>query len=413
MADATIARWRSSKEIVTAPFQTRRARPIRREYGYRALISIHDFLELAIQNRASDLLIKAGAPPAFRVDGRIVAAQREIISAEESESIAQNIIYAASRDRLLKLGAAGRRAESGDQEEADATLARLRELEEVDLVFTIPNLIRVRANLYLQQGTIAAALRIIPLVPRTLDQLNLPPVLKEVVSKPQGLVIVTGPTGSGKSTTLAGLIEEINGSRACNVVTVEDPIEYVFRDKKSMIQQREIGQDTRSFSSALRAVLRQSPDVIMLGEMRDPATIEVALTAAEVGHLVLTTLHTNGAPQTIERIMNSFPGDKRPQIAAQIAGGLLCVASQRLVLCAGGVGRVPTVEVMTGSPTVKRQIESFDLAGLGETIREGAHFGMQTLNSSLAQLVARGAITTDTALTTSPDPAELRQLLRN
>jgi len=313
-----------------------RARLNRGANGLIALISIHDFLELAIQNRASDLLFKAGAPPAMRIDGRIVATQREAISSDESESIAQNIIYAASRDRLLKMSMPGRRAETGDQEEADATLARLREQEEIDLVFTIPNLIRVRANLYLQQGTIAAALRIIPLVPRTLDQLNLPPVLKDVVAKPQGLVIVTGPTGSGKSTTLAGLIEEINTTRACNVVTVEDPIEYVFRDKKSMIQQREIGQDTRSFSAALRAVLRQSPDVIMLGEMRDPATIEVALTAAEVGHLVLTTLHTNGAPQTIERIMNSFPGDKRPQIAAQIAGGLLCVASQRLVPCTGG-----------------------------------------------------------------------------
>lgn len=389
------------------------ARIYPRGYGHLALISIHDFLELAIQNRASDLLIKAGAPPAFRVDGKIVAAQRETISAEESESIAQNIIYAASRDRLLKQGATSRRGDSADQEEADAILGRLRELEEIDLVFTIPNLIRVRANLYMQQGTIAAALRIIPLVPRTLEQLNLPPILKEVVTKPQGLVVVTGPTGSGKSTTLAGLIEEINTTRACNVVTVEDPIEYVFRDKKSMIQQREIGQDTRSFSSALRAVLRQSPDVIMLGEMRDPATMEVALTAAEVGHLVLTTLHTNGAPQTIERIMNSFPGDKRPQIAAQVAGGLLCVASQRLVPCAGGVGRVPTVEVMTGSPTVKRQIESFDLSGLSDSIREGAHFGMQTFNFSLAQMVARGAISTDTALTTSPDPAELRQLLRN
>lgn len=376
------------------------------------MISIHDLLEQAIQSRASDLLIKAGAPPAIRVDGRIIAAQREAMTPEDTEAIAHNIIDTASRDRLLKLGLAGRRVEETDQVDADNTLARLRELEEVDLVFTIPNLIRVRANLYLQQGTIAAALRIIPLVPRTLEQLNLPKVLREVVAKPQGLIIVTGPTGSGKSTTLAGLIEEINNTRAANIVTVEDPIEYVFRDKRCMIQQREIGQDTRSFTTALRSVLRQSPDVIMLGEMRDPATIEVALTAAEVGHLVLTTLHTSGAPQTIERIMNAFPAEKRPQIAAQIAGGLLCVASQRLVPCAGGVGRMPTVEVMTGSPTVKRQIEGFEMAGLSETIREGAHFGMQSFNMSLAELVSRGAITSDTALITSPDPAELRQMIR-
>jgi twitching motility protein PilT len=235
--------------------------------------------------------------------------------------------------------------------------------------------------------------------------------LREAAGRPQGLIVVTGPTGSGKSTTLAGIIEEINNTRAANIVTVEDPIEYVFTDKKSMIQQREIGQDTRSFNTALRSVLRQSPEVIMLGEMRDPETIEVALTAAEVGHLVLTTLHTTGAPQTVERIMNSFPAEKRQQIRTQIAGGLLCIASQRLVPRAEGVGRIPAVEVMTGSPTVKRQIESGETATLGETIREGTHFGMQSFNASLVALANAGAVTAETALAASPDAAELRQLL--
>jgi twitching motility protein PilT len=374
-------------------------------------MTIHDLLETAIKNRASDLLLKAGSPPMMRVDGRLLTTRGAAMSAEETEALAQSIIYTSSRDHLLKLSNPAVALDESDQLGAEGMLARLHDQEEVDMVFTIPGLVRVRANLYLQQGTVAAALRIIPLQARTLAELNLPPILREAAGRPQGLIVVTGPTGSGKSTTLAGIIEEINNTRAANIVTVEDPIEYVFTDKKSMIQQREIGQDTRSFNTALRSVLRQSPDVIMLGEMRDPETIEVALTAAEVGHLVLTTLHTTGAPQTVERIMNSFPAEKRQQIRTQIAGGLLCIASQRLVPRAEGVGRIPAVEVMTGSPTVKRQIESGETATLGETIREGTHFGMQSFNASLVALANAGAVTAETALAASPDAAELRQLL--
>lgn len=374
-------------------------------------MSIHDLLEIAIQQRASDLLLKAGSPPMIRVDGRILPAGADVITPDETEALAQSIIYASTRDHLLKVANPVATLDENNQLGAEGMLARLHDQEEVDVVFSIPGLVRVRANLYLQQGTVAAALRIIPLKPGTLDQLNLPPILKEAAARPQGLIVVTGPTGSGKSTTLAGIIQEINTTRAANIVTVEDPIEYVFSDNRAMIQQREIGQDTRSFNTALRSVLRQSPDVIMIGEMRDPETIEVALTAAEVGHLVLTTLHTTGAPQTVERILNSFPAEKRPQIATQIAGGLLCVASQRLIPRAGGTGRIPAVEVMTGSPTVKRQIEAGETATLMESIREGAHFGMQTFNVSLAGLANRGAITPEAAVSASPDAAELRQLL--
>lgn len=376
------------------------------------MFSIHDLLETAIQHRASDLLIKVGAPPVMRVDGRIVATEQRRMSPEDTETLAQEIIYTSSRDHLLKISRHALSPEEADQIHAEALVSRLHEQEEVDLVFTIPNLVRVRANLYLQQGTVAAALRIIPLRPKTVSELNLPPILKEVVRRPQGLVIVTGPTGSGKSTTLAALIEEINNERAANIVTIEDPIEYVFTDKRAMIQQREVGQDTRSFHAALRAVLRQTPDVIMIGEMRDPDTIEVALLAAEVGHLVLSTLHTSGAPETVERILNSFPAERRQPIAAQIATGLLCVASQRLVPRASGVGRVPIVEVMIESPTVHRQIENNEIAGLAETIREGAHFGMQNFNASLASLVEGSAITVEQALAHSPDPAEFRQMVR-
>lgn len=376
------------------------------------MISIYDILESAIKNRASDVLLKVGAPPVLRIDGRIVPTEGERMTAEDTEELAQNIIYTSSRDHLLKISNQAFSPEAADHLSAEALLSRLHDQEEVDLVFSIPNLVRVRANLYLQQGTVAAALRIIPLQPGSLEELNLPPVLQEIANRPQGLVLVTGPTGSGKSTTLAALINHINTTRSANIVTVEDPIEYVFTDKKSMIQQREIGQDTRSFGHALRSVLRQSPDVIMIGEMRDTETIEVALTAAEVGHLVLTTLHTTGAPQTIDRIMNGFPAEKRQQISAQIAGGLLCVASQRLMPRAAGIGRIPVVEVMTASPTVKHQIETMDMSPLIDHIRESAHFGMQTFNMSYASLVNSGAITREVALENSPDAAELRQMIR-
>lgn len=377
------------------------------------MINIYDLLETAIKHGASDLILKAWAPPAMRVDGNLFSTGRDPMTPEETEALAQNIIYTSCRDHLLKITSAAAVEQEAGQVNADAILERLHDQEEIDLVFSIPDLVRVRANLYLQQGSVAAVLRIIPLQPRSLEELNLPPILRDMAMRKQGLVVVTGPTGSGKSTTLAGLIEAINSTRSANIVTVEDPIEYVFADNRGMIQQREIGQDTKSFAAALRSVLRQSPDVIMIGEMRDAATMEVALTAAEVGHLVLTTLHTSGAQKTIERILNSFPAERQSQIAAQLAGGLLCVASQRLVPSASGRGRVPTVEVLTESPTVRRQIEAGEVNSLHETMREGAHFGMQTFNMSLAALVERQQITMESALAHSPDPAELRQLVRH
>lgn len=373
---------------------------------------LYDILEYAIRLDASDVLIKAGTRPAVRVDGRIRATDLAPLTPEETETIAHEIVYTSSRDRLLRFSNPEQLEQAAGQLNAQDLLDRIHTQEELDLVFTIPGTARIRANVYMQQATIAAALRIIPLQPRTLEELNLPPVLKDMALKPQGLIVITGPTGSGKSTTLAGLIETINRNRAANVVTIEDPIEYVFQDKHSMIQQREVGQDTRSFNKALRSVLRQSPDVIMVGEMRDAETMEVALTAAEVGHLVLTTLHTSGAPQTVERLLNSFAGEKRLQIAAQIASGLLCIASQRLIPRAEGRGRIPAVEVMTGSPTVKRLIEAGELTELPQVIRDGAHFGMQSFNMSLAELANRNAVTTEVALSASPDQAELKQMLR-
>ncbi len=375
------------------------------------MINIHELLELTIRHRASDLMLKAGSPPALRIDGTIVATKLPVLDAGDMEELAQSIIYSASRDYLLRFHAPGR---DGDDipNMADEHMRSLAEKDEVDLVFTIPNLIRVRANLFLQQSSVAAALRIIPLRPFTVEELNLPPVLRELADARQGLILVTGPTGSGKSTTMSALIEHINTSRHGNIITIEDPIEYVFEDKHCVIYQREVGRDTRSFSAGLRSVLRQSPDVIVLGEMRDAETMSIAMSAAEMGHLVLSTIHTNSASATVERIVNAFQPHERVQVRSLLSNVLTGVVSQRLLKRNNGPGRVPAVEVMINTPSIKKHIEEGSLAELYATIREGRHFGMNTMNQSLERLVQAKLITTEDALTNAGNIQELRQLLR-
>lgn len=340
--------------------------------------SIHELLELAINNKASDLVIKAGAAPALRIDGRMEWTKLPVISPEATRELAYEVIFSASRDALLQYP--NSRGIGIEMEDADIRMKELENKQELDLVFTIPGLARVRANLFMQRGTVGAALRIIPLHPYTVDQLGLPPILKKLALEPQGLIIFTGPTGSGKTTTLAALIEEINRNKNANIFTIEEPIEYVFEDKKSVVLQREVGQDTLSFETALRSVTRQTPDVIAIGELRDRETMEVAMTAAEIGHLVLTTLHTTSAAATIDRIVNSFPEHLKKQVCQQLAQSLLCVTSQRLVHRAAGVGRVPAVEVMTISPTIRKQLEDGETSDLYAHIRDGGHFGMNTMN---------------------------------
>ena len=301
--------------------------------------SIHDLLEIAITNKASDLVIKAGAAPALRVDGRMRLTDLPVISSAATRELAYEIMFCSARDTLLqdpKTDDIGM--------EMDDPEARMKDLEmrrEIDLVFTIPGLARVRANLFMQRATVGASLRIIPLHPYTIDELTLPPVLKKLVLEPQGLIIITGPTGSGKTTTLAALIEEINRHKYANIFTIEEPIEYLFQDRKSVVHQREVGQDTQSFEAALRSVTRQSPDVIAIGELRDRETMDVAMTAAEIGHLVITTLHTTSAASTIDRIVNSFPQHLKRQICQQLSASLLCVTSQRLVHRSNGQGPHP------------------------------------------------------------------------
>ena len=373
--------------------------------------SIHDLLEVALKRRASDLLIKAGSPPSLRIDGQMEVTDLPCLTPEDSRELAYSVIDSSRRDRLLGLCETDVDP-SVEIEDAERVIARLRDSDEVDLVFTIPRMVRVRANLFLQRGTIGAALRIIPLNPYSVDQLGLPPVLKEMALLPQGLIVITGPTGSGKTTTMAALVEEINRQRKANIFTIEEPIEYVFTDKESVIHQREIGYDTRSYESALRSVMRQTPDVLVIGELRDEATMDVAMTASEIGHLVITTLHTVSAAATVDRIINSFPRHLKGQVSAQLAASLVCVTSQRLLRRADGRGRLPAVEVMTNSPTIRKEIEEGNTGELYASIRDGQHFGMNTMNQALAKLHQDKKITYEEAVQYAGNATELKQMLR-
>lgn len=373
------------------------------------MFSIHEILETAIKNRASDVVIKSGAVPAIRVDGRMRLTDLPVLSAQTTRELAFEIMYCAGRDTMLQSESDGAGVELDD---ADTLMRVLEQRQELDMVFSIPNLARVRANLFLQRGSVGAALRIIPLHPTGVEELGLPPMLKKLAMEPQGLIIITGPTGSGKTTTLAALIEEINRHTYSNVFTIEDPIEYVFVDKKSVIHQREVGLDTLSFESALRSVTRQTPDVIAIGELRDKESMEVAMTAAEIGHLVITTLHTTSAISTLDRIVNSFPQHMKRQVCQQLAASLLCVTSQRLVRRSVGTGRLPAVEVMTLSPTVKKQLEEGETADIYSSLRDGSHYGMNTMNQALEKLYQSRAITYDEAVQFAGNPTELKQMLR-
>ncbi len=374
--------------------------------------NLYEIIDQGVKLRAADILLKVGNKPIARVDGDLrVMDEFECLYQEDIRDIAQNIVYSASREVLLQFRDPANAPERIKQlgEERMEALERGRE---IDLVFTLANIARIRANLFMQRGSIAIALRLIPLAIPTMEQLNLPASLKDLVSQRQGLIIVTGPTGSGKSTTIASMIEYINQTREAHIITIEDPIEYVFEDKKAVICQREVGKDTASYENALRSVLRESPDVIMIGEMRDPETMGVAMMAAEMGHLVLTTLHTISASSVVDRIVHSFPPHQSNQIYEQLSNTLIGVIAQRLLKHASGIGRIPAVEIMTASPTVKKLIEEGRTSELYSSIKEGSHYGMITMNQSLASLYLRGLITLEEAESASPNRTELRQLVR-
>ena len=348
---------------------------------------MNELLEATVAEQASDLHLSAGRPPILRIAGRLIPLQTgSLLSGEDIEGLVSSLL-------------------SSEQQE------KLKKEKEIDFSYQLQETARFRGNAFYQLGNVSAALRLIPRQIRTIEELNLPRIVSQFAKATQGLVLITGPSGHGKSTTLAALINEINHTRADHIISIEDPIEYVFEDDQAVIDQREISKDTQSFASALRATFRQDPDVIMVGEMRDPETISIAITAAETGHLVFATLHTNSAAQTIHRIVDSFPADQQAQIRAQLSASLIGVVAQRLVPSTKG-GLVPAVEVMFTTSAVANLIRENKVHELPLVIGTSSEEGMISLNRSLEGLVRAREITLENALGYSLNPRELRSLVR-
>lgn len=352
------------------------------------ITQLKELLSITIQEQASDLHLSVGHPPVLRLAGRLVSLikMKKLVS-EDTKGLSEALMTENQRLRFL-------------------------EKKEIDFSYNFAEKkARFRVNVFFQSGEVASVLRQIPAKIRTIEELNLPPILHEFTKPTQGFILITGPSSHGKSTTLAALIDEINHTRTDHVVTIEDPIEYLFKDDKSLIEQREVYQDTWSFARALKSVFRQDPDVIMLGEMRDPETMATAITAAETGHLVFTTLHTNSASQTIHRIVDSFPPEQQKQIAAQLSSSLLGVISQRLVPRIKG-GLIPACEIMLATPAVGNMIRENKIHELDFVIETSAEIGMISLNRSLSNLVKSREVSLVNALKYSLNPGELRRLLR-
>ena len=352
------------------------------------ITQLKELLSITCQEQASDLHLSTEHPPVLRLAGRLVPLlKKKKLSSEEVRSLAEALMTEEQRKRFL-------------------------EKKEIDFSYSfIEKEARFRVNIFFQRGEVACALRLVPAKVPTVEELNLPPILHEFTRAEQGFVLITGPSSHGKSTTLAALVDEINHTRTDHIITIEDPIEYVFKDDRSIIDQREVYQDTLSFSRALRSTFRQDPDVIMVGEMRDPETIGTAITAAETGHLVFATLHTNSASQTIHRVVDSFPPAQQDQIRAQLSGSLLGVVSQRLIPRIKG-GLIPACEVMLSTPAVANLIRENKIHELPLVIETSAEIGMISLNRALSSLVKRKEITLENALNYSLNPAELKMLIR-
>jgi len=348
---------------------------------------LKELLEIVIKEGASDLHISVDHPPILRISSRLVPLlKKKKLTAKDTQALAEALMTAEQYERLLKE-------------------------KDIDFSYAFGDGVRFRINTFFQEGKISIALRLISKVIKTIDELNLPPVLHEFTKASQGFVLVAGPSGHGKSTTLAALIDEINHTRADHIITIEDPVEYIFQDDRSIIDQREVYQDTLSFARALRSTFRQDPNVIMVGEMRDPKTIATAITAAETGHLVFATLHTNSASQSVHRIVDSFPGEQQDQIRAQLSGSLLGVISQRLIPRIKG-GLIPACEIMISTPAVANLIRENKIHELPLVIETSAEAGMLSLNRALADLVKRKEISLENALNYSLNPVELKMLVR-
>ena len=346
-----------------------------------------DLLLEVIERNASDLHLTAGAHPTVRVRGQLQPLEEyPVMTTEMTREIVYSILSNDQRQRL----------------ETDW---------QIDFAYAIPNRARFRVNAYYQRAAIGAAFRLIPFSIKTVDELGLPSVMHELAKRPRGFVLVTGPTGSGKSTSLAAVVDEINSTRAEHIMTIEDPIEFLHGHKKCIVNQREIGSDAQSFGAGLKSALRQDPDVILVGEMRDLETIHTALTAAETGHLVFATLHTQDTPQTIDRIIDVFPASQQQQVRVQLSVALQGIVTQQLLPTADGAGRIAACEVLLATPAIRNLIREGKTHQIYSSLQTGASVGMQTMDAALATLVRAGKITQQLAEARSSTPEELRRLL--
>jgi twitching motility protein PilT len=352
------------------------------------MIDIDAILKELVNRRGSDLHLKVDRPPLMRISSDLLPSEFPPLTREDMEAVLRQLV-------------------------GDKGWTRLVEEYEVDASYEIKDVARFRLNAFKEREKFGAALRVIPLTSPTIDGMGLPAVLKDICQAPQGLVLVTGPTGSGKSTSLAAMISHINDTQPLHIVTIEDPIEFVYTDKMCTIRQRQLGNDVKSLSEALRRVLRQDPDVILMGEMRDPETIELAMHAAETGHLVFSTLHTNDAKQSIDRIITTFPADAHGQIRAQMALALQAVVSQRLVKRADGSGRVAAMEIMINSPQIRELIQEGKTSSIEKAMASsGDYYRMQTFNQALAKMVNDRSISEAEAMAVSTSPNDLKLLLK-
>jgi len=348
-------------------------------------VTMRQLLEEMVQRNSTDLHLTTGAPPMYRIDSELVPTNYEILTPE----LIQNLIFSVLNDQQKKKF----------------------EMEwELDFSFGIAGLSRFRGNCFRQRGSVAAAIRTIPFEIRGFKELGIPLVVQELANRPKGLILCTGPTGSGKSTTLAAVVDKVNSERRCHIITAEDPIEYLFRHQKAIINQRQVGSDTKSFANALKYVLREDPDVVMVGEMRDAETIATTLTIAETGHLTLATLHTNSAAESIHRIIDVFPPYQQGQVRAQLAFVIEGVITQQLIPKIGS-GRVLSTEVMIATPAIRALIRDAKEHQIYSTIQAGSKYGMQTMNQSLYDLYAKRLITLETAFNYTSNIEEFERMI--
>ena len=351
-----------------------------------ALVPMEDLLRLVIDENASDLHLSVGAPPAVRLNGKLLKLELRPLTGEDTEILARAIT-------------------------SDANLQKVNETGSVDFGFTFRESNRFRVSVYRQKGYLGMALRLVPKKMLTLEEIGLPVAVRSLLTMPRGLILVTGPTGSGKSTTLASMLDVINSTTQHHLITIEDPIEYFHAHKQGIVNQREVGVDVPTFAEGLRRALRQDPDVILVGEMRDLETMETAITAAETGHLVFSTLHTTGASRTVDRIVDAFPSTQQEQIRTQISTNLKAVISQILLPRADGKGRVAAFEIMINTPSIAALIRDNKTFRIGNDILTGSKYGMVSLEASLVDLYLRGLITYEQVISKAQDPAAAQQLV--